>query len=385
VNREPAREASLQQRDPLALMIGRPTIYLAAVGVPVFAGVMIWLNRHDISNVAAAIASLALTAITGLLFAFASSPLRAPLTTNVLVAITIGSIATAVFAEIAMWSTNGSVRDDWGAAVVALYLLALAPYRPARQIALAGLVSAAVVAVLTFAQASDEQYDYPSYVYAFIAVTPILVVSLGAARFARDLVRGLDVWEKRDTMSTSVLDLSDRQWIARSVQQDRVTLLNQEIVPFLSEMLARDDLTERDREQALKYSSAIRAIMVAEIDRTWLDYVLGEASGSGGWNGSLVDESLRAESMSTDQRTVVRAFVVALHAQPGFSNESMVIELEADGDRTYATVSAVFEATDYVMYNALEPYFAVMRLLFDDLSVGYQHPALTLRFSYGQR
>lgn len=385
MSREFRREATLQQRDPLALMIGRPTIYLAAVGVPVFAGVMIWLNRHDISNVAAAIASLALTAITGLLFAFASSPLRAPLTSNVLVAISVGSIATAVFAEIAMWSTNGSVRDDWGATVVALYLLALAPYRPARQIALAGLASAVVVAVLTFAQASDQQNEYPSYVYAFIAITPILVVSLGAARFARELVRGLELWEKRDTMSTSVLDLSDRQWIARSVQQNRVTLLNQEIVPFLSEILARDELTERDRERALEYSSAVRAIMVAEIDRTWLDYVLGEASGAGGWRGSLVDESSRAESMTTDQRTVVRAFVVALHAQPGFSNETMSIELEADGDRTYATVSAVFEATDYVMYNALEPYFAVMRLLFDDLSVGYQHPALTLRFSYGQR
>lgn len=385
MSRENPREATLQQRDPLALMIGRPTIYLAAIGVPVFAGVMIWLNREDISNVGAAVASLALTAITGLLFAFASSPLRAPLTSNVLVAITIGSLATAVFAEIAMWSTNGSVRDDWGATVVALYLLALAPYRPARQIAVAGLSSAVVVAVLTFVQASERQTDYPSYISAVIAITPILVVSLGAARFARELVRGLDIWEKRDSMSTSVLDLSDRQWIARSVQQNRVTLLNQEIVPFLSEILERDDLTPHDRERALEYSSAIRAIMVAEIDRTWLDYVLGEASGPGGWKGSLIDESLRAESMTTDQRTVVRAFVVALHAQPTFSNDSMVIELDADGDRTYATVRTVFESTEFVSYNALEPYFAVMRLLFDDLSVGYQHPSLTLRFSYGQR
>ena len=380
-----SREATLQQRDPLALMIGRPTIYLASIGVPVFAGVMIWLNRDDISNVAAAIASLALTAITGLLFAFASSPLRAPLTTNVLVAISLGSIGAAVLAEASMWSTNGSVRDDWGATVVALYLLALAPYRPARQIALAGLASAVIVAMLTFAQASEVQTDYPSYVYAFIAITPILVVSLGAARFARELVRGLELWEQRDTMSTSVLDVNDRQWIARSVQQNRVTLLNQEIVPFLSEVLERDELTERDRERALEFSSAIRAIMVAEIDRTWLDYVLGEASGPRGWRGTLVDESLRAESMSTDQRTVVRALVVALHSQPAFSNETMVVKLDADGDRTYATINAVFESTEFVSYNALEPYFAVMRLLFDDLSVGYQHPALTLRFSYGQR
>jgi hypothetical protein len=380
-----SREATLQQRDPLALMIGRPTIYLASIGVPVFAGVMIWLNRDDISNVAAAIASLALTAITGLLFAFASSPLRAPLTTNVLVAISLGSIGAAVLAEASMWSTNGSVRDDWGATVVALYLLALAPYRPAHQIALAGLASAVIVATLTFAQASEVQTDYPSYVYAFIAITPILVVSLGAARFARELVRGLELWEQRDTMSTSVLDLNDRQWIARSVQQNRVTLLNQEIVPFLSEVLERDELTERDRERALEFSSAIRAIMVAEIDRTWLDYVLGEASGARGWRGTLVDESLRAESMSTDQRTVVRALVVALHSQPAFSNETMVVKLDADGDRTYATINAVFESTEFVSYNALEPYFAVMRLLFDDLSVGYQHPALTLRFSYGQR
>ena len=379
------REATLQQRDPLILMIGRPTIYLASIGVPVFVGVMIWLNRGDITNFPAAVASLAVTATTGLVFAFASSPLRAPLTSNVLIAIVLGSIATEIFAEIAMWQSNGSRRDDWGATVIALYLLALAPYRPARQIAIAGILSAGVVAALTGVQFLGPGYDYPGYVYACIAITPILVVSLGAARFARELVRGLEIWERRNSMSTSALATNDQQWIARSVQQNRVTLLNQGIVPFLSDVLARNDLTEADRQRALEFSSAIRTVMVAEIDRTWLDQVLVDASGRPGWKGSLVDTSLRADSMTTEQRAVMRAFIVALHAQPRFSNETMSLELDADGDRTYATVRAVFATNEPALYASLEPFFAVMRILFDDLSVGYQHPSLTIRFSYGQR
>jgi len=63
----------------------------------------------------------------------------------------------------------------------------------------------------------------------------------------------------------------------------------------------------------------------------------------------------------------------------------MSIELDADGDRTYVTARAIFATTEPAFYASLEPFFAVMRILFDDLVVGYQHPSLTIRFSYGQR
>ena len=375
------RERTLQQRDPLAAVVGRPTSYLAAVGVPAYAAVMVWLNRSDISDPVLAVASIALIAITGIAFAFASSPLRAPFTSSMLIAVTATGIAAYLLGQASMWQTNAFVRDDWGAASIALFLLAAAPYRPGHQIALAGIGSSIIVVAVTLAESPNFVSGIPAHLYAIVAVAPLLILSIGAATFATGLVRRLERWESKETMSVSTLDQSRSEWIARSVQQDRVTLLNQEIVPFFSEILAADTVTARDHGRALELSESIRAIMVAEIDRTWLGALVAEYGG-----GRLTDPRGFAEDLNPDQRTVMRAFLVALHALDGVANDSLAIEITAGASGGNAvTMSCDIHTTDYVVRTALDPYLAIMRILFLDLYVDYLQPTLTLKFSYGQR
>jgi len=374
------RERTLQQRDPLAAVVGRPTSYIAAIGIPTYAAVMVWLNREDISDPGLAIASIALIAITGIAFAFASSPLRAPYTSSMLIAVTATSVAAYLLGQASMWQTNGFVRDDWGAASIALFLLASAPFRPGRQIAIAGVASSALVAAVTVAEAHAFDTEIPAHLFAVVATAPLLILSVGAATFASQLVRRLELWESKETMSASTLDDSRSEWIARSVQQDRVTLLNQTIVPFFSDVLARDTVTPADRERALELSESIRTVMVEEIDRTWLGALIAHNGG-----GRLDDPRGFADDMNPDQRTVVRAFLVALHAVEGVADDSLAIEIAEVGSRRSVTVSCDIHTTDYVVRTALDPYLAIMRILFIDLHVDYLQPTLALRFSYGQR
>jgi len=374
------RERTLQQRDPLAAVVGRPTSYLAAIGIPTYAAVMVWLNREDISDPGLAIASISLIAITGVAFAFASSPLRAPFTTGMLVAVTATGIAAYVLGQASMWHTNAFVRDDWGAASIALFLLASAPFRPGRQIAVAGLVASAIVAAVTVVESHAFVTAIPAHLFATVATAPLLILSVGAATFASQLVRRLELWESKETMSVSTLDESRSEWIARSVQQDRVTLLNQTIVPFFAEVLAKESLTPADRQRALELSESIRTIMVAEIDRTWLGALVAHSG-----DGRLVDPRGFADDMNPDQRTVVRAFLVALHAVEGVSSETLEIEIAELESRRSVTMSCDIHTTDYVVRTALDPYLAIMRILFIDLHVDYLQPTLALRFSYGQR
>jgi len=374
------RERTLQQRDPLAAVVGRPTSYLAAIGIPTYAAVMVWLNREDISDPGLAIASIALIAITGVAFAFASSPLRAPYTSSMLVGVTATSIAAYLLGQASMWQSNAFVRDDWGASSIALFLLASAPFRPGRQIAIAGVASAIVVAIVTVAESQAFVTAIPAHLFAIVATAPLLILSFGAATFASQLVRRLELWERKETMSVATLDESRSEWIARSVQQDRVTLLNQEIVPFFAEVLAKDELTSADRERARELSESVRTIMVAEIDRTWLGALIAQTG-----DGHLDDPHGFADEMNPDQRTVVRAFLVALNAVDGVSADSLTVEIVEDDTRRSVTLSCDIHTTDYVVRTALDPFLAIMRILFLDLHVDYLQPTLALRFSYGQR
>jgi len=374
------RERTLQQRDPLAAVVGRPTSYLAAIGIPTYAAVMVWLNREDITDPGLAIASIAVIAITGVAFAFASSPLRAPFTSSMLIGVTAMSIAAYLLGQASMWQSNAFVRDDWGASSIALFLLASAPFRPGRQIAIAGVASAGVVAIVTVAASQSFVSAIPAHLFAIVATAPLLILSFGAATFASQLVRRLELWERKRTMSVSTLDESRSEWIARSVQQDRVTLLNQEIVPFFTEVLAKDELSPADRERARELSESVRSIMVAEIDRTWLGALIAQIG-----EGRLDDPHGFADEMNPDQRTVVRAFLVALNAVDGVSADSLNVEIAEVDTRRCVTVSCDIHTTDYVVRTALDPYLAIMRILFLDLHVDYLQPTLALRFSYGQR
>lgn len=373
-------ERAFQQLDPLGTLVGRPMTYLAAAGIPIYASVMTWLNRYDIDYPILAVAALAVVAITSAVLVYGSSPLRAPFSQRLHVLV-IGTATVAyLLSAVSMWQSNAFVRDDWGPFVIGLTLLSLSQYRPPKEIASTGLVLALFVGVVALLQMHSFTTDTAPILFSLVTMTPILAMSLASATFGRFLIDGLVRWRKRALRAVMSFASENTGWIARSVQQDRVTILNQEVVPFFAEVLRKGAIDAEDRERARRISDAIRALMVAEVDRTWLDAVLAQVGGQ-----PSIDPERLAILMSTDQRTAVRAAIVALAAHPAFVPEALSVSIHSDDGRQLATIAATLSTSDNVLRGEVAPYLAVLRIVFADFKVEFSDSTLRLRFSYEQR
>jgi len=383
------RERTLQQRDPLAALVGMPISYFAAFGLPVYASVSTWINRDSIVHSELAAVAVLLVVLVGMALVWLSSPLRAPLTSRAFVLLLSLALLAFGVSAISMAENDAMVRDDWGGPVVGLLILALAPYRPAKELAVAGSLSAILVGVVALAQAENFVAVYPPIVFVVVATTPILALSFAAASFAHVLVRGLDRWNARARLAFSELADERGRFIARSVQQNSVTVLNQQVVPFLSELRARNEVTEHDRERARVIADAVRESMVADVDRSWLDDLLDDAAasaaGTAASRSSLSDPAGLAQKMSTDERTALRALIIAAHGHPSFDPSDSGIEIVERAGRCEVLVRASVAADDHAERSRLAPFIAVARVIFADLHVEHDSPALTLRFSYEQR
>jgi len=373
---------AFQELDPLGALTGRPVTIGAAVGIPVFAAVMTWLNRFDVDNWM--LAALALLAITGCgaTLAWASSPLHAPFTLRMHIVVTGLAVAAYVLSAASMWQSNQYVRDDWGPIAIGLVLLSLSQFRPPKELTSTGLVIALFAGVFTLSQAHSFATGVAPIDFSIVAMTPILALSLASAAFGRLLIDGLDRWRRRARRAVSAFSDQNSDWIARSVQQDRVTILNQDVVPFFAEVQRNGVITEADRVRAREISDAVRAIMVAEADRSWLDIIVAQSVGE---HTTVIDPARLAIQMSTEQRTAVRALIVALTGHAAFLPEDFSFTIDSKGDTRRARLVVTMNTIDSVIRSEFAPYFAVMRIVFSELKVEFSHATLTLRFSYDQR
>jgi hypothetical protein len=384
------RERTLQQRDPLAALVARPTSYLAAVVVPVHAAATTVLGAEHLWSPPLAALAIVLTVIAGVGLAMRASPLRAPLTSRAFVAI-VGLVVVAhVVSVISTWSSDGTVRGDWGPTAIGFTLVALSPYRPAKQLATGTVLAAIVVAVAAIAQAGQLAAQPMPIVVAIIAATPVLAMGLAAAAFADVLVQSLDRWRVRTSRAFSAMTDQRGESIARSVQQDRVTNLNQEVVPFFTAMLEGQTVTEETRTRARQIAEAIRLVVVSEVDRTWLDTVMDDAArlgdgGSDAVSATVRDDERLAEHMSADQRTALRALVVELHRARSIDPALTTLVISAVDDRCEVQFDAPLACGDSELRADVAPFLAVMRVVFTGLHVDHDHPTLRLRFSYEQR
>ena len=383
------RERTVQQRDPLAAMVGRPTAYLAASSMTLYAAFMTWVNRSDITHPWLAVLALALVAAAGVVLCVASSPLRAPLVSRTLVLVVSATLLAHLASALSMWESDSYIRDDWGPPAIGIFIVAFAPYRPAKDLATAGVLSAIFAAVVALAQSNAFVTEVPAGVFVVIAVTPILTLSIAAAAFVDVLVRSLDRWRVRSKRAFSLMSDESGAAIARSVQQDSVTILNQDVVPFFTELLGGETVDEATRERARQISTAVRATMIADVDRTWLDAVVDHAarvSGTSPAVSTLVrDERRLAEYMSADERTALRALIVAIHSHCAAEPFSATIDISDAGTRCDAVVHIASGNPHGSIRADLAPYLAVLRVVFGDLQVEHEAADVTLRFSYEQR
>jgi hypothetical protein len=79
---------------------------------------------------------------------------------------------------------------------------------------------------------------------------------------------------------------------------------------------------------------------------------------------------------------VAVSFIVAMFDHPGFDPDGFAILLTRRGSSCLFTLSAKLDNDESMLRSELAGYFAVMRIVFNDLQLIFQSPNLTLRFSY---
>jgi hypothetical protein len=395
------REATAQQNDPLGTLIQRPVVLVLAtfaVGLAV-ARTLFPDAPFELSR--AAFAAVGFLMLATAILVVATSPYRAPFTRRSFVLIVACGLAAVVIEAVSTAGQNPMIRDDWGSTALGLLLLSTAPYRPAREIVLAAVVGSAVVAIVVVLQTPGFSVTAPPALFATIGVTPLLALGVGGAVYSATFVRLVQQWLARASTLTRESAQELRPGIARSVQQDRVTDLNRDVVPFFTELVERGTVSAADTERATAIASVIRRRIVDEADRSWLENVLIEVCPRGS-AGTVVDPDRLAERMSGDQRTAVRAVVKAMAVDQGARVErdagpgrgdggeratvssSLAVVLNDDDPLVRALIRLDSASGDTALRQRYAPYFAVLRILFRDLLVDVSGSSLTLRFSYDQ-
>lgn len=381
------RERTRQQLDPAGTTGIRIVTIALSVGAFAYALVMSALHAREVTNPVFAVAALGALAAAGGILIFMASPYRAPLTARTHFVVHALALTAALFEALAQWTRNESIRDDWGAICLGLLLVALGSYRPGREIVVGTTVSAVLLGFLTLLEAPHLATEAPPIAFVIVAIVPLLSLGYASAVFSREIVESISRWHHRASEASVGLAKDLRDGVTRSVQQDRVTILNRDVLPFFTELLAAGRISNQDRARARQIADSIRRVMVEEVDRSWLENVIELAGGAGpGRSGAakvVVDDEHRlAAFMATDQRTALRALLVALIETPTFDRNDLRISLTAAGAECHCRLVANVSLSDFLLRSNFAPYFAVIRSVFTDMSIDFDAPTLTLRFSY---
>ena len=379
---------SYQQLDPIGGYSTRPVTWLLSVGIFLYAFVATMWSWQDVSTPALAAAALVACGVGATGAVFWASSRRAPFSRQGYVVTVSLGVASMILISLSTWGSASMI--GWGPILVGLVIVQLAPYRPPHELLVATILSAIASALLLVIRPGIAVPSTPELIVIVESLVPLLALGLGSRAYALALVRMPEA-VSAGAASTEASDGAELHAdITRSVQHDRVTILNRTVVPFLTDLLASDAVTAEDRDRAGVIADSIRSLMIADVDRSWLDGVIDDAHWVTGNSPSLGSEVVQdddhiAGSMTTRQRTIVRALLVALFAHPGFDADGFGILLLREGETCVLNLRAKLDREESLLRSGLGVYFAVLRTVFPDFLMTFDPPTLTLRFSYDHK
>jgi hypothetical protein len=373
---------SVQQLDPLGTLDGRPVSVGAGIGVFALTLTMAWLVRGEIANPLLAVGALLAAGLASTILVVSTSPLRAPLT-RLMHSVAVGS-ALLAFA-LGSASLGGSISLLGlllGPAIIGLTCVALAPFRPVRELVGWGLLATIVTGVIALARSTAVVTDASPTLIVLFCITPVLTLSLGGAAFARSVALKHQRWELRAAQGARRQREREHASVARSVQQDRVTILNRDVVPLFTEVSRRGILSRADQARAAEYSAPLRELMVSEVNRSWLESVVALSFGVLDDGQRVHDPDRLASAMSAHQRTALRVAVLAVAAGEELVIDSVRLVIEKTSRGAVIIVDATVVSSASSWRASLAPFFAVLRVVFTSFQVSYHSPSLTVRFTY---
>ncbi len=370
-----ARERTAQQLDPIGTLAGVPMIILVGIVIVVYAVYSTLQQGDQITRPAFAAVALGLIVATTAFFVFSARAARAPLSVVTHAIIVLAALLASSLFSASLWGTNRLVQDDWGQIAVALLLLGLALFRPPWEIIISAVACSCLLGATAMAEGPSLEVRDSTWVYATVVAGPVLIIALASAAYARVVISALLAWQKRASEAARQLEPEVRASAARMLQQDEVTLLNAEAVPFLSDVLGRDTLTVDDLERARSIADTLRAHASAEAHAGWLAHV-SEA------DDRVHDPRMLADGMNDDQRAVLAAFLDAVRRLPQRPEDAVIIDLAESSGRCLCAVSTRSDARDLTARSALLPYLSAFRPIATGARLRIRRGHIALRFEY---
>ena len=286
---------SLAAREPL--LLGAPAPVLAAGGAGLAIATAIaeaTLGRSQIASWPAESAAFAALVAAGVAVVLLASPFRAPFRARSAAAVLGLVLLASVLDEVAQIGRDIRIHDDWGLAVVPVFLLVLATLRPPREVLAGGLLAVVVIAATVLALTPYLITPLAPEVRVAIAVTQVLPPALAAAALARTTLRGLG--------ARRAAPLEPDADPTLSVQQEAIARLEAEAIPLLTTVATAGSVTAGQADRARAIMAELRAALVADLARGWL-----AEAGFG-----VDDPDGYAERMTPEQRTALRTTVASL-------------------------------------------------------------------------
>lgn len=407
--------ATPQRLDPLgALAAGQAAALFSALSIA-YAVYSTLQHGAQVTHPVQAVFALVLLACGCTVLVVASRPGRAPLGRGVFVSVMALTLLAYLLSTAATWGGNRLVQDDWGPYAVAFVLASVALTRPSIEILIVGLVAAVVAVALAVSQSAFLAIAVSPGVYAIVAATPIVAFTCASAGYSQVLVARIRRWQFSARTAMVHLEPEVREVTARVAHQQQVTLLNEGAVPLFAGILESGRLTENDIERARAIGAALRANVVAAVERSWLDEVMFRSQAATVQAASLTTtlapatpsaaewarfsstELLRmppepphglddpagvAERIGDELRAVLTAFIMAVALHPSVEAGSLHLALRSAGPGWKLRCEARVAGSGPELRAAFNPYLAVFRVLTVDADLRCRRGAVALKFSY---
>jgi len=291
-----------QQLDPLGGVTAQSFAWIFTFGAVATAVGLTVGHREEYRSLPLLLVAFALLGAVGAVTVLAARPRRAPFTWRSALAIHLLGLAAVGFEAAAQWGTDTTVRSDWAPLALALFVMVTGCFRPAVEILAFAGASAVVVAAVTMAGAEAAGLPLPGIVYAGLTAGPLLAAGSGAAAFSATLVRRLLRWRTQTEGVRLTAAESIRARVRDDLRDERLSLVEGEVGPFLRELLVRGETDAAAAGRARELGEALRRALVAEADEVWLEDLVAE----------LHDPAGLASRMDETQRAAVEAACAAL-------------------------------------------------------------------------
>lgn len=385
---------SQQRIDPLGSLSAWPLAPIVAVSLTFYSIYSTIQQGDQIVRPILAVAAIGLCIASVVVHCFAARPSSSHYGGPAFATVFVLAVA-AMSAQVAStWGANALLQDDFGHIALAVLLAAVAPYRPAVQIVSLAVVGAACAGVLAALQSPYFVIvGVPPIERAVVAMVPVLGLGLGGAAYANQLGRAVLDWQRTAVSSEQAHETGVFDGLARTVQQEQLAALSDEVLPFLASVAAQGELTPSDSDRARRLARAVRASLVAELNHSWLEQLQMQPQDSSAVKAdadapslTVRDEHRRAFRMPGEQRTAVAALLSEISTNVRLAASEVTVSFEPDAthpaSRTRARLQARLRGRDQQAVTLLRPYLSVLRLLFKNCSYAVRGGILDVKFSY---